>query len=144
METFVFFFNKLNLTYSHFFIFVYIQPPDSRILKMPLLVTTKTNTRHPIRRLVETVSVQPGSRVVFAPQFSERSLCFRIQPCPERQRRRQERMVSQQAKAEQLKRLHRAQVWLSPVFWDSLVINGMVLSFTRKETCHGYSILDFS
>ncbi|XP_040018535.2 F-actin-monooxygenase mical2b isoform X3 [Gasterosteus aculeatus] len=30
-------------------------------------------------------------------------------PCPERQRRRQERMVSQQAKAEQLKRLHRAQ-----------------------------------
>ncbi|XP_077954115.1 F-actin-monooxygenase mical2b-like [Gasterosteus aculeatus] len=30
-------------------------------------------------------------------------------PCPERQRRTQERMVSQQAKAEQLKRLHRAQ-----------------------------------
>ncbi|XP_069384036.1 F-actin-monooxygenase mical2b isoform X2 [Paralichthys olivaceus] len=34
----------------------------------------------------------------------------RFQPCPERQRRKQEKVVAQQTKREQLKRLHRAQV----------------------------------
>lgn len=38
------------------------------------------------------------------------SLC---QLCPERQRRKQEKTIAQQAKREQLKRLHRAQVLLS-------------------------------
>lgn len=80
----------------------------------------KMKTWHPIRRLVQTITVywkdstmQGTVTVLHACTFSANVLYSLCQLCPERQRRKQEKTIAQQAKREQLKRLHRAQVLLS-------------------------------
>lgn len=83
------------------------QPPANPLPESLPLVRMKTITRHQVGRFVKRPA-RGGDEM--SRGLKRRSLSIPPQLCPERKRRRQEKMVARQARREQLKRLHRAQV----------------------------------